>query len=121
MVEPRRPAFPPPINVLHMFKLKPESTKNIDPRIGLAWDIFGDGKTAFRAAYGIYHDLIYPHFYVVGSGFIYPNGTTQLGPRSAARRHVSDRAPGIDHSPISNEAELQHVLHSLYSGVECDS
>ena len=64
-------------NVPHMFKNNP-STRNIDPRIGIAWDIFGDGKTSFRAGYGIFHGLIYPRFYTPGSGFVFPNGTTQL-------------------------------------------
>ncbi len=28
------------------------------PRVGLAWDVFGDGSTAVRAGYGVYYSLI---------------------------------------------------------------
>ena len=28
--------------------------KNLSPRVGLAWDLFGDGTTALRAGYGLY-------------------------------------------------------------------
>jgi hypothetical protein len=30
--------------------------RNVEPRIGLAWDPFGNGKTAIRAAYGVFVD-----------------------------------------------------------------
>lgn len=34
----------------------PRDTNNIAPRVGLAWDIKGDGKTVLRAAYGLFYD-----------------------------------------------------------------
>jgi hypothetical protein len=43
--------------------LAPANWKLFDPRIGLAWDLFGDGKTSLRAGFGIYHDQPFGRMY----------------------------------------------------------
>ena len=57
------PQFKPPdalaqagYNYLGLQKGIQTDTNNIQPRFGMAWDPRGDGKTVFRASYGLFYD-----------------------------------------------------------------
>ena len=57
------PSFPPPkglalpaYNLLGVQKGIQTDTNNIQPRLGIAWDPKGDGKTVVRMSYGIFYD-----------------------------------------------------------------
>ncbi len=52
------------------------SLKNLAPRIGLAWDPFGSGKTSVRGGFGLFYDQILPKYYFF-SGSLNPPFTTR--------------------------------------------
>jgi Carboxypeptidase regulatory-like domain/TonB-dependent Receptor Plug Domain len=56
-IAPSNPSTTACTPVSHVFPSNP-SRHSLDPRIGVAWDLFGDQRTSIRAGAGVFHDPI---------------------------------------------------------------
>jgi outer membrane receptor protein involved in Fe transport len=61
------------------------SPRNFEPRIGITWDPFHNGKTSVRAGFGIFHDEIEAYYYFIQEGHVLPyanNASLKASPPS---------------------------------------
>ncbi len=85
------------------------SLLNFAPRVGIAWDPFGDAKTSVRAGFGIFHDEILPKYYFF-SGSLNPPFTTRT---SIPKPPFPNVVANFD--PTKIKAQLQTVNFDLQS------
>jgi hypothetical protein len=109
--------------VSHLFAGNP-FTHNFEPRVGLAYDPFGDHKTSIRAGFGLFHDVMRPFNYLPGysqsgvdftldyiPGFFLPNG----GFPSSASAFTSYLAGQPTAAPSTTFGMPYIVNHNPYS------
>jgi len=84
------------------------SLRNVAPRVGVAWDPFGTGRTSVRSGFGIFHDEVLPKYYFF-SGSLNPPFTTRTSIQSPPFPNVV--ANFDPNAPI--RAQLQTVNYDL--------
>ncbi|MBN1568126.1 MAG: TonB-dependent receptor, partial [Acidobacteria bacterium] len=60
------------IAVKHPFNKNPNKF-NFDPRIGIAWDVFGNHRTSLRAGFGTFHEPVTSRTYANNNTSFHPN------------------------------------------------
>ena len=77
--------------------------KNFAPRLGIAWDPFGSGKTSVRAGYGVYHDSTLFGIYEQNI-FADPPFVQSVSYSNASFSNIAAGAVGVINAPLTLHA-----------------
>ncbi len=82
--------------------LKNPTTKNFEPRIGLEWDPFHDGKTAVRAGFGMFDVLPLPYEFGLNTAATAPFQIIGADPNAFLGTGTTDPNISFDRQKIRN-------------------
>jgi hypothetical protein len=91
---------------------------NIAPRLGVAWDVHGDGRLAVRSSYSMGYDFMAGEYHNINAG------APPFGNRSL-RNDVSldnpwGREPGGDPHPIFAERDAPYINYGAFGSMDPD-
>jgi carboxypeptidase family protein len=92
---------------------------NLSPRVGVGWDVTGNGRTALRAAYGISYDFPTAEYQLINANSP-PFGNRSLvedppGGFDDPYRHI-----GGDPHPILTSPDTQYIPFGAYGATDAD-
>jgi hypothetical protein len=96
--------------------LRNPDLKNFEPRIGIAWDPFGTGRTSVRTGFGIYHDHIYLSALAHEFARMHPHNVFSVDNLRYGGTTAADIVNAVPLPRLGNEAiVLPNYPSSMYS------
>ncbi len=100
-----------PVHVGSFIASNPTS-KNFEPRVGLAWDPSGSGKTAVRAGFGMFDVLPLPYEFGLNTAATYPYQIVGFDPNGSLRSGI-DPNVSFDLNKVRNRYVQQNPKRAL--------
>lgn len=98
---------------LNSFIATNPTTYNFEPRIGLAYDPFGDGKTAVRAGFGMFDVLPLPYEFGLNTAATFPYQIVGADPNATLGTGVTDPNVSFDPTKVRNRYVQQDPQRAL--------